>query len=175
MGEVIENFRRGPVLRIDKLTPNLAATIDNVGVRKNKGSINRVDVPLRIADCQVIDFVPGKKLLVGAFIFVYIHAQDDQLGHLALELVERGNLFDTRGTPACPEVEKDHLTAVGAQLEAASAVGDGEIRCRPSDLPRMVTPVATRGKQEREQEHESANSHGHVFYNTDSQSPSGRR
>ena len=161
-GKVIENFRRGPVLRIDELTPNLAATIDNVCVRKNKGSINRVGVPLRIADGQVIDFVPGKKLPVGAFIFVYIHAQHDQLGHLALELVERGNLFDTRGTPAGPEVEKNHLAVVGAQLEAASAVGDRKVRGWPSDLPRMVTPVATRGEQEREQEHTSADPRTHV-------------
>jgi hypothetical protein len=38
----------------------------------------------------------------------------------------------------------------------------------------MVTPVAACGKQEREQEDESANPRGHVFYNTDKRPSSGR-
>ena len=84
MGKIIHNFRRRPVLRTDELTPNLAAAIDSVGIRENKGSVKRVAAPLRIADGQEIDLVPGKKSLVGGGILVHIHAYHNQLRHLTL-------------------------------------------------------------------------------------------
>ena len=112
MGKVIQNFRRSPVLRTDELTPNLAPTIDSVSVRKNEGSVKRVALPLGIADGQEIDLVPGKKLSIGAVILVHIHAQHEKLRHLALQLVERGNLLHTRSAPTRPEVEQHHFAAV---------------------------------------------------------------
>jgi hypothetical protein len=149
MGEVVQNLRRGPVLRADELAPDLSLAIDDEGLRKAKRSVKRVAVLLLIADGQEVDPMLGQKLPVGAGIFVDIHAQHYQLRHLALQLVERRNLLNAWSTPTGPEIENNHLAPVGAELQAAPAFGDGKIRRRPSHLVRVVAPVAAGGKLER--------------------------
>ena len=151
MGKIIHNFRRGPVLRIHELTPDLALTVDSVGIRENKGSENSVAVLRSIADGQEIDLVPRKKSLIGSGVLVHIHAHHNQLRHLLLELVQCGNLLYTRPTSLPRNSAK--LPCHGSCLTAgASVIMDSKVRSRLANEAWMVPAVAPGCQQEREQE-----------------------
>jgi len=122
MGKIIHNFRRGPVLGTDELTPNLPIAVDHVALRKAKRSIKRIAMPLGIANGREVNAMIGKKLSIRIPIRVHGDAQHRQLRQLVLQFVERRDLLDTWSAPGSPEIEHHHLAPVGAQLQPATAV-----------------------------------------------------
>ena len=86
MGEIIHNFRRGPVLGTDELTPNLPIAVDHIALRKAKRPIKRIARPLGIANGREVDAMLGKKLSIRVPIGVYGDTQHHQLRQLMLQI-----------------------------------------------------------------------------------------
>ena len=71
--------------------------------------------------------VVDEELMVRVDIVVEINRKNDDLGHLLLQINERGKFFKTGSTPRRPEIEDYNFSAVVCEADRSCAVNDGEI------------------------------------------------
>ena len=125
--EVIQDFGAGPVLGADELAADDAFGINDVGFGRPSGVEGVVGTLRGVEDGgDAGDVVVGEVLTVGLGVFVEAHGEDDDVGHLALELHQRGEFLKARRAPAGPEVQDNDFAAVLPEADLLGAVLDGD-------------------------------------------------
>ncbi len=150
LSQEVRDLGLGPIYRTNELSPHHAVAVDDIRLRKLKGTVEIVAFLSWIADGQQIHVVILQELVVG--ILVHVHADpnhSDAFGlHPALHLNQRRHLLNAGWAPCSPEVEHYDLTAEIAELYAAIGVLNGEIRGgRPN--PRRPRTAVAAGKAEQ--------------------------
>ena len=74
--------------------------------------------------------VLGEEAPVDVVVLVHADGDDGEVGHLALQGEQAGQLFDAGRAPGGPEVEHDDLAAELAEVDGLCAVGHDELRAR---------------------------------------------
>ncbi len=82
--QVVHDLRAGPVLRADKLAPNDALAVDDVGFRRPRGAKGEIAALGGIECCAEDDVVVGQVLPVGGRILVKAYGQHNNPRHLLL-------------------------------------------------------------------------------------------
>jgi len=122
-----------PIDSADKFTPHHAVTVDDVGLGKLEGTVERVALLVGVAYRKQIDVVFFEELQVGILVDVDADGEhrDAFCLHPPLHFYQRGHLFHAGRTPGGPEVQDDDLSAKVAEFYGASGVLDREFgSCR---------------------------------------------
>jgi hypothetical protein len=150
--EIVQNFGVGPAIfgHADELAADDAAAVDDVGL----GWAGRIEGVIG-GICDVVDgeearqVVIDKVLAVGRLVGIEGDGEDDDLGHLALELDEGGELLGAGSAPARPEIEDNGLAAVVAEGDGLRTVANDDGGRLFTDLGGVAGAVA--GAQPRAQ------------------------
>lgn len=102
----------------------------------------------------------GEEALVGVGVLIPGDGDDGEVGHLALEREEAGELFDAGGAVGGPEVEQDDVAAEFAEIGGVGAVADDELGRGGSDVAGMAASVAADGECGEEDESGRDSAHG---------------
>jgi hypothetical protein len=145
--QVRRDFRTRPILCRDEFAANHAVLVDDVALGDLQRAVEAVDTGRGVTNGEKVDVVLVEKAPVDGVVFILADCDDDDIGHLVVELNEAGELNDAWRTPGCPKVEDDCVAAVLAEIDGLDAVAYGEIwRCR-ADLVGMTAAVAPGDQQ----------------------------
>jgi len=123
---VFEEAGAGEILWADQLAADDAALVDDVGFREFEAAVEFVGRLVFIEDGEQGEMLLGDVMLILCEGLVAGDGDDLDSGHLVLEGLQTGHLFDARGTPASPEIKDDHFTLKTLQVDGVLAVVDGE-------------------------------------------------
>jgi hypothetical protein len=147
----VANLRAGPVLRAYEFAFDITVLVDGVGLRPHVG-VEELGCGLGgVAHGDEVYMMPREEGRVGVGVVVNTDADDDQAGHVAMKLKERGQLLDAGRAVAPPEVEQHGMAAVAGEMDGGRAVGDGEVGRGQVELRRVRTAVAGGHERQREQ------------------------
>jgi hypothetical protein len=144
--EVADDFGAGPVLGGDEFASEDSVAVDDVGLGDLDGAVEFGDLLVGVADGEQVDVVAGEEVLVGGGVLVPGDGDDVEVGHLALEGEEAGELFDAGGAVGGPEVEQDDVAAELAEVGGVGAIGDDELGRGGGDVARVAAAVAAGGE-----------------------------
>jgi hypothetical protein len=136
-----------PILRRDEFAANHAVLVDDVALGNLKRAVEAVDARRGIANGEKVDVVLVEKAPVDGIIFILADGDDDDIGHLVVELNEAGKLDDAWRTPGGPKVEDDGVAAVLTEVDGLDAVAYGEVWRNRADLVGMASAVAPGDQQ----------------------------
>lgn len=110
-----------PVNSPNEFTPHHAVAIDDVGLGKSEGTVQRIAFLAGVAHRQQIHIVFFEELQVGALVDVHADREhrDSFRLHPPLHFHQRGHLFHAGRTPGGPEVQHDYLSAKVAEFYGA--------------------------------------------------------
>ena len=125
--QVVENFGGGPVLGADEFAADDAAGIDDVGFGRARGIEGSVGLVAGVVnDGHVVEIVVAQVLTIVSGRGIEGDGEDDCIGHLLLDLLERRPLRGAVDAPAGPEIEDDSFAAVIAEDDGLRAVVDDD-------------------------------------------------
>ena len=150
-GEIAGDLWTGPILRADELPAKHTFPVDDVGLWNLRGSVERIDALILVADGDEIDVVPDEKTMVDVGVLIHADGYDVQVRHLFLEREQAREFFNARRAPGCPEVEDDDMPAQLVQVHRLAVIVENELRCGLIDVSGMISPVAS-GYQQYSQE-----------------------
>jgi len=143
VAKIVENLGIGPVLGADELTANHTTGIEDVRFRRTAGIEGLVRLLGEIEDGgDAGDVVIDEVLAVSVGVGIEAHGENDDVGQIALELDERGELLETGRAPAGPEVEDDDLAPILAETDGLGAIVNDDGGGRLADLGGMGGAVA---------------------------------
>ncbi len=148
ISQIIHDFGAGPVLRADELAPDFALAVDDVGFGRACGAKGEVALLRLIVDGEEVDVVVGEELVVGVDVVIEVHAENDDLRHLFLEIGERGQFLKAWGAPGSPEIEDDYFAVVVGEADGSGAVNNGEVWGRRGYLSGMRAAIAAGGENQ---------------------------
>lgn len=115
--QIIHDFGTGPVLWADEFAADFALAVDDVGFRGTGRAEGQIALLQLVVDGEEVDVIVGEELVIGGRIIIEVHTENDDLRHLLLESVERGQLFKTRRAPGCPKIEDHGFATVIAEVD----------------------------------------------------------
>jgi hypothetical protein len=113
--EVAFDFGTGPVLGADELAADDAVGVNDERFRGHGGAVGGVGEPGGVECGGDGEGVALEEGAVGGGVLVKGDSEDADAGHLLLKGDEGGKLFKAGGAPGGPEVEDDHVAAVGGE------------------------------------------------------------
>ena len=148
MFEVVDDRGAGPVLGGDELAAEVALAVDDVGLGYEFGAVEGGDLLAGVADGEEIDVVEVEEVLVGGGVLVPADGYYGEVGHLALEGEEAGQLFDAGGAVGGPEVEDYDAATELAEVDGAGGIADDELRGGAVNVFGMAATVAAGAEQD---------------------------
>ena len=118
----------------DELAAEHALTVDDVGFGDLLGAVEGVDTLLFVADGDEVDVILDQEAVIEVGVLVDAYRDDDEIGHLALEREEAGELFNAGGAEGGPKVEDDDAAAKLVEVDGSAAVVQDELGCRFADV-----------------------------------------
>jgi hypothetical protein len=110
--QVAANFWVGPVSRADEFPADHTVAVDGICFRPHV-RVEKAGCALAgVADGHEVDVAIPDKAGIRIWIVVDAYREDHHVGILMMELLERRQFFDARGTLAPPEVQKHNFAAV---------------------------------------------------------------
>lgn len=162
--QVVEDFGIGPVLGADEFAADDPVSVDDVGFGRPRCVEGIAGLVVEIDDGgDAGDVVVDQVLAVVGLGGVEGDGDDSDVGHVALELDEGGELLCTGRAPAGPEIEDDDLALffVLAEGHGLSAVVDGDFGGAFADLSGVGGAIAGKqaaGNRQQATEQETADS-----------------
>ncbi len=153
-----EEFRDvgcSPIDSANEFSPHHAVAVDDVGLGKSEGTVERVALLSRVAHGEQIDVVFFEELQVRALVDVHTDGDyRDAFGfHPTLHFYQRGHFFHAGRTPGGPEVQNDDLSAKVAEFYGAIRILDGEFGSAGADTwrPRSGVTGGECGQENQDQ------------------------
>jgi hypothetical protein len=167
LAQEIDDLRLTPFHRADKLAPNDAIAIDNIGFRPLESTVEVAGFLVRITYGWEVYLVVFQELMVGIAINVHTNSQDSYALVLEalLQLHQRGHFLHTRRAPGSPEVEEYDLPVEVAQCDFAVGVLDRELGSGGADSRWPGAAIAA-GQQNRKDEENGGASHKAIIPNS---------
>ena len=129
--QVIDDFGVGPASvglgHADELAADDPLAVDDVAFRRTGGAEGIAGLVVEVVDGgDAGDVVVDEVLAVRGLVGVEGDGEDDDVGHVLLELHEGGKFHEAGSAPTGPEIEDHDFAAVIAEADGLRAVVDGE-------------------------------------------------
>ncbi len=110
--QVAADFWVGPVGRADEFPPDHTVAVDGICFRPHIRVEKAGSALARVANGNQVDMAVPDEAGIRIRIVVDAYREDHDVRVLMMELLQRRQLFDARGTLAPPEVQKHNFAAV---------------------------------------------------------------
>ena len=150
--QVVADFRIRPVGCAHELSADHTVAVDGICFRPHVRVEKAGSALARVADGNQVDMAIPDEAGVRVRIVVDAHREDHDAGILMVELLQRGQFFDARGTLAPPEVQKHNFAAVIGKMNGSLSVRNGEVGSRFSGLPGVRATVAAKKQGQWQQQ-----------------------
>ena len=149
------------MLGADDFAGDLAAAVDDVGLREKGGAVGKGDggdtfLGRRVAIGGKRDALVDQEFGEGVGIFVGGHANDQAVAgrDVLVEAIERRGFFDAGRAPAGPEIEDHHFSAQVRQMDGLTGEVQSEIVGGLSGDGRFALAITGHGENHDQREAE---------------------
>lgn len=152
--QVVEHLGVSPIHRADDFAADDTLAVDDVAFRWAVGAESVAGMI-----CDVIDggdapeIVIDKILAIGGLVGLEGDGEDDDVGHVFLELDEGWKLLEAGAAPTGPEIKDNDFAAVLSEADGLRTVVDDDVRGAISDGAGTGRAVAGREHRAESAEH----------------------